>query len=527
MRIPEFVTAKDVVKTLKDGDVFGMVGMTLVGSPEEILKEMEQSFLENGTPRDLTLIHSAGISDKVGGMNRLGHAGMLKRIIGSHWGLAPNLMDIITNNEVEAFCMPLGVCAHLHSAVNRREPALITTTGLGTFVDPRLEGGKMNERTKALDEDLIEFVQVDGKDYLKYHYTKMDHLIIRGTYADELGNISTIDEGCVLELLPAVLATKKFGGKVIVQVRQKVGAGCIPPKEVAIPGVFVDYVVVAENPFDNHRQSSGWYQDDTYSGQLKAPVAELDIYPMNERKVIGRRAMMQLRKNSIINVGTGIPNDTVGPILAEEELMDDVMITVESGIYGGVPAGGVDFGVSQNTVALIPVDSQFDFYEGAGVDFTFMGCGELDARGNVNSTKMGKIAPGSGGFVDITSAAKNIVFCSTFMGKGLKCKFSEEKGVEIVSEGKICKVVKEVTQVSLNGKMASKNGQNVYYVTERCVFHIDEDGPELIEVAKGIDLQRDILDKMEFSPRISPDLKEIPSCIYAEGKFGLKDMLVG
>ena len=525
MRVPEFVTAKEVVKRIKDGDVFGMVGMTLVGSPEEILKEMERSYLEEGTPRDLTFFHSAGISDKVGGMNRLGHEGMLKRIIGSHWGLAPNLMEIITDNKVEAFCMPLGVCAHLHSAVNRREPALITTTGLGTFIDPRLEGGKMNERTKALKEDLVELIQIDGKDYLKYHYTKLDHLIIRGTYADELGNISTIDEGCVLELLPAVLATKKFGGKVIVQVRQKVGTGSIPPKQVTIPGVFVDYVVVAENPFENHRQSSGWYQDDTYSGQIRAPYAELDIYPMNERKVIGRRALMQLKKNSIINVGTGIPNDTVGPILAEENLMDDIMITVESGVYGGVPAGGIDCGISENAVAVISVNEQVDFYEGAGVDYTFMGCGEMDAEGNVNSTKMGNIAPGSGGFVDITSAAKNIVFCSTFMGKGLKCRFSEEKGVEILSEGKICKVVKEVTQVSLNGKLASRNGQNVYYVTERCVFRIDENGPELIEIAKGIDLQKDILDKMEFIPRISPDLKQIPTSIYVEGKFGLKDMI--
>ena len=258
---------------------------------------------------------------------------------------------------------------------------------------------------------------------------------------------------------------------------------------------------------------------------MKAPVAELEVYPMNERKVIGRRAMMQLRRNSVINVGTGIPNDTVGPILAEEKLMDDVMITVESGIYGGVPAGGVDFGVSQNTVALISVDDQFDFYEGTGVDFTFMGCGKLDEEGNVNSTKMGKIAPGSGGFVDITSAAKNIVFCSTFMGKGLKCRFSEEKGVEIVHEGAICKVVKKVTQVSINGKMASANGQNLYYVTERCVFRIDKDGPELIEIAKGIDLQRDILDKMEFTPRISKDLKEIPTCIYKDGMFGLKDRI--
>ncbi|MEE0418841.1 MAG: CoA-transferase [Lachnospiraceae bacterium] len=526
MRKPEFVTAREAVARIQDGDTFGMVGMTLSGSPEEILKEMERSFMEEGHPRDLTFVHAAGISDKVGGMNRLGHEGMLKRVIGSHWGLAPNMMDLIANDKVEAFCMPLGVLSHLHNCVSRREPGLITKTGLGTFVDPRYEGGKMNELTKDLGEDLIQLMEVDGEEYLNYKYTKFDYLIIRGTYADEAGNISTIDEGCVQELLPAVLATKKFGGKVIVQVRQKVAKNSIPPKEVTIPGVFVDYVVVSEHPFENHRQSSGWYQDDTYSGQRKAPFAELDVIPLTERKVIGRRAMMQLEADSVINVGTGIPNDTVGPILAEEKLMDDIMVTVESGIYGGVPAGGMDFGISQNAVALIPVNDQFDFYEGAGVDFTFMGCGELDAMGNVNATKMGKIAPGSGGFVDITSAAKNVIFCSTFMGKGLKVKFDEEKGVEIVQEGKICKVVKEVLQVSFNGRLANQRGQNVYYVTERCVFKINEDGPVIIEVARGIDLQRDILDKMEFTPKISPDLKEIPTMIYREGRFGLKDYIL-
>lgn len=527
MRRPEFVTAKEAVRTIKNGDTFGMVGMTLSGSPEEILKEMERSYLEEGGPRDLTFVHAAGISDKVGGMNRLGHEGMLKRVVGSHWGLAPNMMDIITNNKVEAFCMPLGVLAHLHSTVSRREPGMITKVGLGTFVDPRYEGGKMNDRTKSLGEDMVELLEIDGEEYLRYKATKFDHLIIRGTYADELGNISTIDEGCVQELLPAVLATKKFGGKVIVQVRQKIASGSIPPKEVTIPGVFVDYVVVSENPFENHRQSSGWYQDDTYSGQRKAPAAELDIIPLNERKVIGRRAMMQLMPDTVINVGTGIPNDSVGPILAEEEMMNDIMVTVESGIYGGVPAGGMDFGISQNAEALIPVDDQFDFYEGAGVDYTFMGCGELDSHGNINATKMGNIAPGSGGFVDITSAAKNVVFCSTFMGKGLKVKFDEEKGVEIVQEGKICKVVKDVLQVSFNGELANKRGQNVYYVTERCVFKIGIDGPEIIEVARGIDLKKDILDKMEFTPKISKDLKEIPTCIYREGKFGLKEIVAG
>ena len=510
---------------LKDEDTFGIVGMTLAGSPEEILKEIEASYLEKKSPKNLTFIHAAGISDKVGGMNRLGHEGLLKRVIGSHWGLAPNMMELIANDKVEAFCMPLGVLAHLHNCVSRREPGLITKTGLGTFIDPRYEGGKMNEKTKALNEELISVVEIDNEEYLKYDYTKMDYLIIRGTYADENGNISTVDEACVQEVLPAVLATKKFGGKVIVQARQKVMKETIPAKEVTIPGVFVDYVVISENPEENHRQSSGWFQDDTYSGQRKAAVTELDIIPLNERKVIGRRAMMELLPNSVINVGTGIPNDSVGPILAEEGMMDDIMVTVESGIYGGVPAGGMDFGISQNAVALISVTDQFDYYDGAGVDFTFMGCGELDEAGNVNATKMGKIAPGSGGFVNITSAAKNVIFCSTFMGKGLKVGFDEKTGVKILQEGQVSKVVKEVLQVSFNGKLANQRGQKVYYVTERCVFKINEDGPEIIEVAKGIDLQTDILDKMEFTPKISDNLREISTDIYKDARMGLKDFV--
>ena len=525
MRKPKFVTAQEVVSMLKDGDTFGMMGMTMAGAPEEIMKEMEKSFLETGHPRNLTFVHASGLTDKVNGMNRFGHEGFLKRVIGSHWGLSPAMMDLIANNKVEAFCMPIGIVSHLYNSVSRREPGMITKVGLGTFIDPRYEGGKMNELTKSLGEDMIDLLTIDGEEYLRYKYTKLDYLIIRGTYADESGNITTIDEACVLGLLQLVLAAKRFGAKVVVQVRQKVGDGAIPPKEVDIPGVFVDYVVVAQDPFENHRQSSGWYQDDTYSGYRRAPMAELDVMPMNERKVIGRRALMQLKQNAVINVGTGIPNDAIGPVLAEEDLMDDIMITVESGVYGGVPAGGMDFGVSQNTVALISLSDQFDYYEGAGVDYTFMGCGELDQYGNVNATKMGRIAPGSGGFVDITNSAKNVVFCSTFMGKGLKVAFDEEKGVEIVQEGKICKCVKEVMQVSFNGKLANQRGQNVYYVTERCMFKINEDGPELIEVARGIDLQKDILDKMEFAPKISPNLAEMPTCIYRDGKFGLKEFI--
>ena len=524
MRKPEFITAKEAVDRIKSGSTICTIGMTLVSACESILKELENRFLETGSPNQLTYMHTCGQSDrKAGAVFHLAHEGLTKRIIGGHWGLCPKMMELISANKVEAYNLPQGQMANMFHSMALREPGKISKVGLGTFIDPRIEGGKMNDRTKPL-EDIVDVVEIDGEEYLRYREIPIDTLLIRGTYADENGNISTQEEAMVLELLPAVMATKRFGGQVICQVKKVVKAGTISPKEVVVPGVLVDAVVVCEEPEENHRQTSSWYYDPAYSGQAWAPESKTEPIPLNVRKVIGRRAMMELEPDVVINVGTGIPNDVIGAIIAEENISDDVTITVESGIYGGVPAGGIDFGISRNAQALIPHDRQFEYYNGAGIDFTFMGAGEMDQEGNVNATRMGDKAPGAGGFIDITARAKNVIFCSTFTGKGLKVEF-DENGLRIVEEGKIRKMVKAVQQISYNGKIAGDTGQNMVYVTERAVFKLTPEGPMLVEIANGVDIQKDILDQMDFEPLIAKDLKYTDTRIYLETWGGLKEII--
>ena len=526
MRKPAFITGRQAVDLIEDGSTLGIIAMTQISACETILKELEKKFLEEGHPKDLTYFHSCGqASAKLpGGMQHLAHEGLLKRVYGGHWGQSEAMMELISGNKIEAFNLPQGQMANMYHSMAMREPGKLSKIGLGTYIDPRYEGGKMNQRTKDCGYDEVALVTIDGEEYLQYKPVRLDTLLIRGTYADENGNISTAHEAMVLEVLPAVMATKRWGGRVICQVEKVVSAGSLNPKDVVVPGVLVDDIVVCDDPVVNHRQTYSWYFDPSYSGQTRSPAQTAAPLPLNVRKVIGRRAMMELVPDQIINIGTGIPNDVVGSIIAEEKLSDDVMVTVESGVYGGVPQQTIDFGISMNAQALIPHDRQFELYNGSGIDYTFMGAGELDEDGNVNATKMGSKAPGAGGFIDITATAKNVIFCSTFTGGGLRTEFSSD-GVRITQEGRFKKLVKKVQQISYNGKIALANGQNMVYVTERGVFRLTSRGVELFEIAKGIDLQRDILDQMEFRPLIAENLKVTDTSIYREGAFGLREII--
>ena len=526
MKKPVVISAREAADLIQDNTTLCTIGMTLISACESILKEIEKKYLEEGHPASLTYFHTCGQASIgiTGGMTHLAHEGLLKRVIGGHWGQSARMMDLIAGNKVEAFNLPQGQMANMFHSMALKEPGKLSKVGIGTYVDPRLEGGKMNEKTKSCGYDEVGLVTVDGEEYLQYKEVPIDTLLIRGTCADENGNISTAHEAMVLEVLPAVMATKRWGGKVVVQVERIVKNGSLSPKEVVVPGVLVDAVVVCENPFEDHRQTRSWYYDPAYSGQGLAPEQAVETALLNERKVIGRRAMMELLPDQIINIGTGIPNDVIGAIIAEEDLGEEVMVTVESGVYGGTPQKTIDFGISMNAQALIPHDRQFELYNGTGIDFTFMGAGEMDQDGNVNATRMGSKAPGAGGFIDITATAKNVIFCSTFTGGGLKTEFSED-GIKIVQEGRFRKLVKKVQQVSYNGQIALKNGQNMFYVTERAVFRLTPEGPMLIETAKGADLQKDILDQMEFTPLIAEDLKVTDPAVYLEGKIGLKEMI--
>jgi propionate CoA-transferase len=519
---PQFLSGSEAAERIQDGQTLLTVGMTLIGVSESVLTPLEQRFQDTGHPRNLTLFHAAGQSDRDRGIQHLAHIGMTKRIIGSHWGLAPKWMELISGNQVEAYCIPQGQVTHLLRDMGSGLKGHISKVGLGTFIDPRIEGGKMNSRTRELP-DLIEFIEFQGEEYLFYHQIPIDVCLIRGTTADENGNITFEDEAMKLEVLPAVLATKRFGGKVIVQVKRVASKGTLHPKKVVIPGIFVDMVVVSDNPEVDHRQTSSFYFDPAYSGDIRVPLNGMEFTPLTARKIVGRRAAMELKPYSIINLGTGIPNDEIGGVIMEEEVSDDVFVTVESGVYGGVPIGGVDFGIAKNMEALIEHTSQFDFYIGTGVDYTFMGVGQMDRYGNVNATKFAGRSTGAGGFIDITQFAKNVVFCTTFTVRGLTIEVSDGR-LQITKEGSEKKFVNKVEQISFNGKLAMEKGQNVVVVTERAVFQLTKDGWELVEIAPGVDLERDILKQMEFEPSISHLAVTNPS-VYYKQPFGLKNLL--
>ena len=519
-----FITAQEAAEKIQDGSILCTIGMTLVSASESILKAIEKRFETVGHPADITLVHSCGQSDRDRGIQHFSHEGMLYRIIGGHWGLQPRMMKLIAENKILAYCIPQGQFAQLYRSMAGGEPGKITKVGLGTFIDPRIDGGKMNAITKDAP-DIVDVVTIDGEEYMRYKPIPLDYCIIRGTYVDEMGNLTTDEEAMQLEVFSAVMACKKFGGKVIAQAKYKVKAGSLHCKRVTVPGIFIDAVVMCPNPEEDHRQTHSFAFDPAYCGDIKVPVSESDVLPLNLRKVIGRRALMELHVDDVLNVGTGIPNDVVGPIISEEGVGDDVTVTVESGIYGGIPMGGVDFGIAKNNFALLRHDDQFDYYNGAGVDVTYMGAGEIDPDGNVNATKLGPNPTGAGGFIDITTNAKHVVFCSSFTGKGLDCSF-EDGRLHINKEGSLIKFVNKVQQISYNGKIAREKRQKMHYVTERAVFELRPEGLVLTEIAPGIDLQTQILDLMEFKPVISENLKEMNPAIFSEAvPYGLKDII--
>ncbi|MGN1192588.1 MAG: acyl CoA:acetate/3-ketoacid CoA transferase [Dorea sp.] len=524
MKHPKFVSAEEAAAMIEDGSTVATIGMTLVSASESILKALEDRFLKEGTPRGLTLVHSCGQSDRDRGIQHFAHEGMLSRIIGGHWGLQPKMMQLISQNKILAYCIPQGQFAQLYRSMAGGEPGKITKVGLGTFVDPRIEGGKMNDITKSAP-DISDIVTIGGEEYIRYSPIPLDYVIIRGTAVDEMGNLTTDEEAMNLEVFSAVMACKKYGGKVIAQAKYQVQNGQLHCKRVTVPGVFIDAVVICPDPENDHRQTHSFAFDPAYCGDIKVPVSGSDILPLTVRKLIGRRALMELSPDDVLNVGTGIPNDVVGPIISEEGIGEDVTITVESGIYGGIPLGGVDFGIAKNNFALVRHDDQFDYYNGAGVDITFMGAGQVDPEGNVNATKLGPMPTGAGGFIDITTNAKHVVFCSTFTGKGLKCEFKDQK-LQIVQEGSLVKFVKKVDQISYNGQIARKKQQKMHYVTERAVFELRPEGLVLTEIAPGIDLHTQVLDLMEFKPLISPELKLMKAELFdGSGPFGLKKLL--
>lgn len=429
--------------------------------------------------------------------------------------MAPKLQKLALENKVEAYNFPQGVIAHLMRDVAAGKPGTLTHVGLHTFVDPRLEGGKLNERTT---EDLVQLMQVGGKDYLLYKAFPMEVALVRATYAGTEGN-ATFERECVqLEVVAMCQAVKNSGGKVILQVEGVVEKGSLNPRFVRLPGIYVDAIVIA--PQEAHMQTFGTQYNAGFSGEVRVKATASNGMRLNERKVIARRCAMELTPGAVVNLGIGIP-EGIANIADEEQIGNDMTLTVESGLVGGTPAGGQDFGASLNYDCMLDEPAQFDFYDGGGLDMAFLGLAEADQAGNVNVSKFGPKIAGCGGFINITQNAKRLVYCGTFTAGGLKLSIEEGK-LKILQEGRAKKFRKAVEQITFSGQYAVKKGQPVIYVTERAVFELTADGLVLTEIAPGIDLEKEILAQMDFVPMISKDLREMDPRIFAERIMGLK-----
>ena len=497
MRLKKIIEAADAVAVIHSGDTVASSGYAGSGTPDQLFLALEQRFIESTEPRDLTLVFSTGQGDmKEKGLNRLAHEGLVRRVIGGYFGLSPKLEKLIVEDRIEAYNLPEGVLTQLYRDIGARKPGLLTHVGLGTYVDPRHGGGRMNARTI---EDIVSVMQIDGKDFLFYKAFPINVALIRGTTADPNGNITTERESLALENLALAIAARNCGGIVIAQVERVAAEGSLDTRAVKIPGNLVDCVVLAEG--EHHMQTYGTGFNPALSGELRDPPTRVRPVELSERKVIARRAVLELTPNSVINVGVGSIPDQVPQVAGEERVQDLLSLVIDSGVIGGVPKGGLDFGAASNYEAVIEHASAFDFIDGGGLDAAFLGFGECDAQGNVNASRFGKRAPGCGGFIDISQNAKKLVFMGTFSSGGLEVAI-EGGEVRIVTEGRFPKFVERIGQTTFSSAYARSRRQQVLYVTERCVFRLDEGGLTLVEVAPGIDLTRDILERLPFRPAI-------------------------
>lgn len=512
------ITAAEAAQIVRDGMTISTSGFVASAMPEALTRALEARFLKTGSPRNLTLFYAAAQGNRDGsGADHFAHEGMLKRVIGGHYNMVPELGKLINANKLEAYNLPQGTLAQLFRDIAGHKLGTLTHVGLNTFVDPRIEGGKLNSVTT---EDIVEVVNLMGEERLLYKSFHIDVGMIRGTYADENGNVTLERECCTTEVTSIAQAVKNGGGKVVVQVEKVVRAGTLDPKLVKIPGIYVDAIVICENKAD-HAQCHGCEYDGSMTGDFCLPLGSLEYPPMSAKKIIGRRAAMELQPNTVVNLGIGIP-EYISMVANEEGIGDYMTLTVEAGPVGGVPQGGPRFGGSVNVEAILDQPYQFDFYDGGGVDLAFLGLAQADKDGNINVSKFGPRIAGCGGFINITQNAKKVFFCGTFTAGGIKTHVENGKLI-IDQEGRDRKFIDAVEQITFSGAYANKIGQPVVYITERAVFELRKDGVYLIETAPGIDIQTQIIDLMGFVPKMDANgPKLMDARIFLDGLMGLK-----
>ncbi len=523
--VAKLTKAEEAVKLVQNGDTISICGISGGLTPEKVLAALGKRFSETGTPKNLTLVFPVAVGDgyEIKGLDHLAQEGMIKRLIGGSYTVArsseppPKIYEMIVNNKVEAYNFPIGVLMHLHREIAAKRPGLITEVGIGTFIDPRMEGGKMNEATKI---DLVKIIEISGKKYLFFPSFPINCAIIRGTTADEDGNITMEHEYSLSSVLALAMAAHNSGGKVIAQVKRVVSKGTLHPQMVKVPGIMVDAIVVDEQ----QKQTTGIDYDPSASGEIRIPWGSIKLTPLNQiEKIIVRRALLEFKKDFVINLGFGLPSQI--PYVAwEEGVFDKLTFTTEHGCYGGFPYSGIQFGGAINPSALLDSVSQFDFIDGGGPDAVCLAFAEVDQNGNVNVTKLKDfphVLAGAGGFIDLIQNAKKIVFCGTLTAGGLKIDISNGK-IDIVQEGRYRKFVEKVQQITFNG-LDKREMADIIYITERAVFNLKKEGIVLTEIAPGMEIGKHLEPHIGFKLKISPDLKEMEPILFKPEPMGIKN----
>ncbi len=512
------VTADEAVRMVKSGDTV-LIGGSGGGHavPEALLVALGKRFQAESEPRDITVVHPVGLGDGKGsGAGHLAHEGLLKRVVSGTFVNAPKISDLAIADKIEGYTLPQGALSQLMREIAAGRAGLLTKTGLHSFIDPRHQGGR---QSKSAKEDLVELVQFRGEDYLFFKPFKFDVCFLRGTTADEDGNITMEEEAVFLEMMSEAQATRRCGGIVIVQVKRMARRGTLPAKHVKIPGILVDIVVVEPKQSQTYES----HYNPSYAGELRIPLSDIPELPLDARKIIARRAAMELFPGAICNLGSGISTG-IANVAAEEDVLDDICLTNEQGLVGGAPASGNEAGASRNYAAMIDQPYQFDFYDGGGLDLAFLSFAEVDEQGNVNVSRFGGRIVGPGGFINISQNAKAVIYSGIFLAGKSAVSWPDGK-MKIDTDGTGKKFVKTVEQITYSGTYGRERGQRVLYITERAVFRLGHGGVEIIEIAPGIDLQRDVIAKMGFEPKIAADLKTMDARLFKPERLKLADDL--